>query len=64
MADQQIRTTSGTLIGTIKTESNGKLKAVSPSGTILGYYDPKTNRTTLPSGTTVAQGNVLATLFK
>jgi len=63
MSKQQLRNSSGTLIGTIETKHDGKLELRNASGTFVGTYDPKTNQTRDKSGTLVGTGNVLTTLL-
>lgn len=63
MANQDLRDKSGKLLGKIKQNSAGHLEIRTPSGRLLGRYDPKTNQTRTSSGRLVGKGNLLTTLL-
>jgi hypothetical protein len=60
---QVIKDARGLTLGRITTDPSGRQRAVSARGLTLGYYDPKTNRTTDSRGLKVAEGNALAALI-
>lgn len=53
----------GAVIGRVYVIGNGVLQLKSPSGALLGTYDPKTNKTRLPNGAVFGSGNLLMMLF-
>ena len=61
---QTIRDRQNKIIGYIVTRSDGKQQVETFSGRILGYYDPKRDRTEDFGGRTVGYGNLLATLLR
>jgi hypothetical protein len=52
------------LVGRIKTGRDGRETLTRPDGRALGQYDPKTDRTTRPSGSFVGKGNWLSRLLE
>lgn len=60
---QVIRDARGLTLGRITTDPSGRQRALDARGLTLGYYDPKTDKTTDARGIKVAQGNVLAGLI-
>ncbi|MBE7157468.1 MAG: hypothetical protein INR62_03370 [Rhodospirillales bacterium] len=60
---QTLRDRQNKVIGYIVTRSDGKQQAETFSGHVLGYYDPKRDRTEDRQGRTVGYGNLLATLL-
>jgi len=63
MSQQDLRDKSGNRIGSIVTESSGKMTARDKSGNRLGDYDPKTNVTRDRSGNRIGTGNFLSSLI-
>lgn len=63
MADQELRDSTGRLLGKIKTLSNGKQELRDHTGRLKGTYDPKSNETRDNTGHLVGTGNLLATLL-
>lgn len=64
MKTQIIRKFGGAIIGTLTTDSNGKITVRKFGGPILGYYDPKTDMVRKFGGVLVGKGReLLITLF-
>lgn len=63
MADQVLRDRSGSVLGTIKTRSDGTQELRDRSGSLKGTYDPKADCTRLTSGSVFGKGNLLAALL-
>jgi len=64
MNEQIIRDAQGHLLGKIIPASGGRLAIQDKGATILGYYDPQTDRTTRANGMFVGTGNLLTTLLR
>jgi YD repeat-containing protein len=62
MAKQELRDSSGRLIGTIDM-SGSKHEGRDASGRLKGSYDPKSNETRDSSGRLVGKGNLLSSLI-
>jgi hypothetical protein len=56
---QVIKDARGITLGRIATDPSGRQRAISARGLTIGYFDPKTNKTTDARGLKVADGNVL-----
>ena len=63
MPTQDLRDSSGRLIGKIEINSDGKQELRDSSGCLKGNYDPKSNQTRDTSGRLVGTGNLLTTLL-
>lgn len=63
MADQEVRSKTGKLLGKIKQLSNGKLEGRLSTGKLLGTYDPRSNTTVDWRGKTLGKGNFLNSLI-
>ena len=63
MAEQILRDSRGSRIGTIETRPDGTQVARDARGTRVGEYDPKHNVTRDSRGTRVGEGNFLASLI-
>ena len=63
MADQELRDRNGSLIGKIKTLSDGKLELRDRNGSLRGTYNPKNNETRDRNGSLVGKGSILTTLL-
>ena len=63
MSQEVLRDRSGNRIGTIDTDSSGKMVGRDKSGNRVGEYDPKSNVTRDRSGNRVGTGNLLASLI-
>lgn len=63
MADTYIRDRQGTTLGRLTTERSGRIVASDRNGRMLGYYDPKADRTYERLGRFLAQGNICAALI-
>lgn len=59
---QELRDSSGRLLGKIKQSSSGKFEGRDASGRLKGVYDPKRNETRDSSGRLVGKGNILSNL--
>ena len=64
MATQDLRDSSGKLLGKIQTLSSGKMEIRDASGRLMGTYDPKSNETRDASGRLVGKGNLLSMLLR
>lgn len=62
MANQYLKKPNGTVIGVIRTGSNGWQWLHKVNGTSLGCYRPENDGTFLTNGTFVGRGNLLGTL--
>lgn len=60
---QVIKDARGLTLGRISTEPSGRQRAVNARGLTVGYYDPKTDKTTDARGLRVGEGNMLAALI-
>jgi len=60
---EQLRYELGRLLGTIATQSNGKIEARDALARFKGTYDPKSNETRDSLGRLVGKGNLLAALI-
>jgi hypothetical protein len=54
---------SNLTVGHIETKSNGEMVAKLASGKTVGSYNPKTDKTKLPSGKEFGKGNLLSALI-
>lgn len=61
--DHTIRNRQSQLLGRIRTRSDGQQEAIDANGHKLGTYDPKSDRTTLVTGSFHGTGNQLSTLL-
>lgn len=57
-----IKDRHGIVIQRQETQSDGTTYAYSRMGSLVGKYDPRTNRTTDRSGRVIGTGNLLASL--
>ena len=64
MSEQILKDTSGTIIGRIKTQPDGKQYLHDRTGTKIGMYDPDRNITRDITGTIIAHSNMLTTLLR
>lgn len=64
MADERLTDRHGRLIGTIRTERDGRKLLWDSHGRKLGSYDPKRNITYDHRGSPAGQGNLLVLLLK
>lgn len=60
---ETLRNSSGEVIGTIMTQSNGRQVFRNKSGKLLGTYEPQSNFTRDYTGKVVGIGNVLTYLI-
>lgn len=63
MNQQVLRDRSGNRIGTIDTESDGRMIARDKNGNRVGEYDPRSNVTRDRNGNRFGEGNLLASLI-
>lgn len=63
MPEQQLRDRLGRLIGTIRTNPDGKMELRDKLGSFKGTYDPKNDETRDRLGRYVGKGNLLVTLL-
>lgn len=63
MADQELRDRYGSLIGKIKTLSDGRFELRDKYGSLKGTYNPQNNETRDSHGGLVGKGNILTTLL-
>ena len=59
---QEIRDPEGRLLGTIRNDA-GQLVARDANYRMLGFYDPRTDKTKDPRYRVIGMGNLLATLI-
>jgi hypothetical protein len=59
---QELRDSTGRLLGTITIGSNGRHEGRDATGRLKGTYDPRTNETRDPTGRLVGKGDMLSTL--
>jgi hypothetical protein len=64
MGNQILRDSTGRTLGKITQANDGRLTLTDSTGRILGYYDPRANRTTKSDGSSVGSGNLLTTLLR
>lgn len=63
MSSQELRDSSNRLLGSITTQSSGKMELRDSSNRFKGTYDPKTNETRDDSNRFIGKGNLLTTLL-
>jgi hypothetical protein len=63
MSEQELRDSSGRLLGKIREQNNGKYEGRDAAGRLKGTYDPRSNETRDASGRLVGKGNMLAALI-
>jgi hypothetical protein len=63
MSQQVLRDKTGNRIGTIDTDSSGKMIGRDKTGNRVGEYDPKSNITRDKTGNRLGTGNLLASLI-
>ncbi|QNT78612.1 hypothetical protein [Entomobacter blattae] len=62
MSTTHLRDASGSNIGYIRTESNGKKSAYGKTGSYLGCYTPANNTTYNENGSVCGQGDMTSAL--
>lgn len=62
MTDQELRDSTGRLIGKIRMSGN-KFEGRDAAGRLKGTYDPRSNETRVGSGKLFGKGNLLSTLI-
>jgi hypothetical protein len=62
MPRNDIKSSSGQLLGYTREDGNGRVVAYSAGGQMLGYYDPKTNTTKSMGGGILGRGDTSAAL--
>lgn len=62
--DQDLRDSSGRLLGRLRRRFDGKIELRNPVGKLLGTYDPRTNQTRDPLGRLVGKGDLLTSLLE
>ena len=63
MAQVEIKNSLGNLLGYIKDQSDCRKMATTRQGSILGFYNPKTNLTQSRLGSILAKGDILSSLI-
>lgn len=63
MSKTPLKKLNGTTLGYIESDKDGMQKATLANGSTLGFYDPKSNTTTSPTGETIGKGNLLTNLI-
>lgn len=63
MTRQTLKSPNGRMLGYIDTQSNGEMLAKLPTRRTVGKYDPKRDKTYLPTGREFGKGNLLSALI-
>jgi hypothetical protein len=62
MPRNEIKSSSGHLLGYTREDGNGRVVAYGPGSQRLGYYDPKTNSTRSMGGSILSRGDTTSAL--
>lgn len=64
MSREEVRGNHGELVGVMEAVSGDRIKATTRQGVVVGYYNTRDGKTTLPNGSVYSRGNDLRELLR